>query len=184
MSVQTIQMLVHGERRKSFYQVVLGVWLLVAIYAIAHDQYLVRIAPEHFMIYHSNPGHIKSAPLLAAYLAFKASISPGFALGVVSWFVARSGKKPKLGLRLIFVRIGILLLTTETISLISAAIVWLIRKPLYPEDWYPDFTLPMLITQTIQITCYLVALAGSPLMLLWLFFKRKRMVTRSRPETV
>jgi hypothetical protein len=169
-------MLVQGERRAPFYQVVGGIWLLVAVYAVIHDQYLVRIAPEHFTIYHPNPDSISSAPLLAAYIALKASVSPGLVLGIVTWFVARAGTRPKLRVRLIFIATTTVLLITEVSASLSGGLVYLTKKPLYPLAWYPDFTLWMLITQTIQITCYFVALLGSVFMLLWMIARRRRMV--------
>ncbi len=39
-----------GESRLSFYSTVFGVWLMVAIYAIVHDQYLVRIASHRSIL--------------------------------------------------------------------------------------------------------------------------------------
>ena len=175
MTLSAIQTVVHGERRATFYQVVLGIWLLVAIYAVLHDQYLVCIAPEHFTVYHPNPDNISSAPLLAAYTALKASVSPGLVLGLITWLVARSGEKPKLRLKSIFIATSVLIMITEIFSSASGGIVYLTKAPLYPTNWYPDLSLAMLITQTIQLTCYLVALLGSALMLLWMILKRRRM---------
>lgn len=73
--------LLAGEDRGSFYVTVFGIWLIVAIYAIAHDQYIVTIAPEHFTVYHPNPHGIENSRLLAAWSAVLASVSPGLLLG-------------------------------------------------------------------------------------------------------
>lgn len=91
-----------NEPRKAFYGIVLGIWLFVAVYAIAHDQYLVRIAPDHFTVYHDNPQGIGSAPVLAAWTALRASVTPGLLLGIATWYAARSGPWPKIEVRYIF----------------------------------------------------------------------------------
>ena len=38
------------ETRFGFYGTVFGTWAIVAVYAILHDQYVVRISPEHFTV--------------------------------------------------------------------------------------------------------------------------------------
>lgn len=34
------------EARSVAYSMIVGVWMIVAVYAVLHDQYLVRISPE------------------------------------------------------------------------------------------------------------------------------------------
>ena len=85
---------------------------MVAAYAIIHDQYLVRIAPEHFTVYHDNPEGIENASVLAAWIALKASVSPGLLLGIATWVVARSGSCPKINPKYTFVAVGIVILVT------------------------------------------------------------------------
>jgi hypothetical protein len=36
------------ERRAVTYAIVFGIWAEVFLYCVLHDQYLIRIAPEHF----------------------------------------------------------------------------------------------------------------------------------------
>jgi len=165
--------LVHGERRGSFYGVVLGVWLIIALYAILHDQYLVRIAPEHFTVYHLNELEISNPRLLAAYLALKASVSPGLFLGLAAWLAGRAGSRPKLAPRQIFCAVGLVVVVTELLALLAGGWVHFARVPLYPRGLYPELTLPLMTTQTIQLTCYLAAFLCSAAMLVWMVRKRR-----------
>lgn len=80
------------ERRSITYSIVFGIWGLTAIYAAIHDQYIVRIAPEHFTMYHKALWNIQTPELLALAYAFKASLAPGLILGVTCAFVARHGQ--------------------------------------------------------------------------------------------
>lgn len=45
-------MLLIRERRSVSYAIILGMWGLTFLYCLLHDPYLVRIAPEHFAVYH------------------------------------------------------------------------------------------------------------------------------------
>ncbi|MBT3221589.1 MAG: hypothetical protein HN348_21115, partial [Proteobacteria bacterium] len=68
-----------------------GVWLMVALYAILHDQYIVRIAPEHFTVYHRSIPGVVNPRLQAAVLAFTASILPSQALAIALIIACRVG---------------------------------------------------------------------------------------------
>jgi hypothetical protein len=43
----------------------------------------------------------------------------------------------------------------ELVSLCSGLWVYAIEEPFYPVSWYPNLSTPMLVTNTIQNTCYL-----------------------------
>ncbi len=174
--------IVHDERRTSFYGIVFGVWFLVAAYAIAHDQYLVRIAPDHFTVYHDNPEGIESATVLAAWIALKASVSPGLLLGIVTWFVARIGRWPKIEPKCLLVAVSAVIFVTELSGLASGALAFWAKFPLYPRQWYPDLRSALVVAQTIQITCYFVAFLASGAMLLMLGSKRMHLERKSIAE--
>lgn len=154
-----------NEARIGFYGIIGGIWALMACYAVLQDQYLVRIAPEHFTEYHPNPLQIQSAPWLAAFIALQASVSPGLALGVASWFVGRFGRAPKLKAESIFKLVFILLILTELAGSLSGWYAYQTGSLIYSKTSYPSLTKQMITTQTIQLTCYNVALIGSPIFL-------------------
>jgi len=55
----------------------------------------------------------------------------------------------------------VVLLITELTSALSGSWVWRTEELLYPAFWYPDDELPIFVTQTIQLTCYLFGTMGS-----------------------
>ena len=121
-----------NEPRKAFYGIVFGIWLFVAVYAIAHDQYLVRIAPDHFTVYHENPEGIESAPVLAAWTALKASLTPGLVLGRATWFTTRSGTWPKIKAKHIFMAVCAVISVTELSAATTGILAYWTKSPLYP----------------------------------------------------
>ena len=155
-----------------FYGTVFGAWGIVALYAFLHDQYLVRISPEHFTVYHPNPLEIENAHLLAAYLAFVASISPGFVLGVSLYLVGRFGRAPRIPVKRLLQSVCILVGITEIMSLLSLGFAALTRSKLYPSWLYPVDDYSLVCSQTVQLTAYFVGFVGSGV-LLWIT-RRKR----------
>jgi len=168
-----IRDLAKNETRKGFYLTIFGTWAIVAVYAVFHDQYLVRICPEHFTEYHPNPLGIQNDQLLATYLAFLASVSPGLGLGMAIYAVARLGERPKIPAALLLRKVVVLVVMTELFALSSLFYVGVTRKGLYPSRFYPDDSLAMLSTQTVQLTTYLAAVLGS-LFLLYHFGVERR----------
>ena len=163
-----------GQRRH-FYAIIVGTWLLVTIYAILHDQYLVRIAPEHFTVYHEPLWGIKNPPLLAAAYAFCAATIPGFALGCVCAFIAHAGSHPPLSLRQVFRGVICVIILTEIVSAASGVYAWTTGgNMLYPNNdfFYPAKTLPLVTTQTIQLTCYLTGAVFSSILFVLLIRTR------------
>ncbi|WP_052573442.1 hypothetical protein [Haloferula sp. BvORR071] len=163
-----------NEKRSVTYTIVFGIWAEVFLYCVLHDQYMVRIAPEHFTVYHDPLWGIENPSLLAVAWAFRASM-PGLGLGLCALFLGRVGSKPKLAPATMLKMLPWLILVTELSGLATGAWVWRTEKPLYPEDVYPDGTLPIMITQTIQVTCYLVSAIVSVVFLVWIFRKRARL---------
>lgn len=152
--------------------ILLGAWCLIAIYAIAHDQYIVRIAPEHFTVHHHgfNSGSAEYQALL--YAAF-ASVGPGILYGTMLAVVCRIGNLKKFSPLQAFYCVGIVLILAECASLLTGLFVTYSGQPLYPVHWYPDVTLELYITRSIQITCYLVSAAGAIVSVLLIPFIRK-----------
>jgi hypothetical protein len=161
------------DSRKSAYGVILGVATMVVLYAIAHDQYIVRIAPEHFTVYHEPLGTIRNPSLLAAAYAFLASATPGLILGLACFAAGRLGARPKVRVRTILIGAALVILGTELVAAASGLFVWRLGRGILPEFVYPDPALPLVITQTIQIFCYAGSAVFSGLLLLWLRCKRR-----------
>ena len=109
-----------NDTRSNTYPIILSVWGLVALYAVLHDQYIVRIDPTHFTVYHPPIGNISNPAILAAIHAFLASLSPGLALGLAAMVAARLGPLPKVGTKFILKGTIILILATEAISALTA----------------------------------------------------------------
>ena len=166
-----------NETRAVSYTIVFGIWAEVFLYCLLHDQYMVRIAPTHFTVYHDPLWGIENPSLLAAAWAFRASIGPGLVLGLAALFLGRAGPWPKVAPATMLKTVPWLILVTELAGLATGAWVWRKERPLYPEIVYPDGTLPILISQTIQITCYLAGALVSLCFLVWLV--RKRAAARS-----
>lgn len=138
-----------NERRSVVYTIVFGIWAQVFLYCVLHDQYLIRIAPEHFTVYHAPLWGITDLSLLAAAWAFKASIGPGLLLGLGAAFVGRAGTRPRMPVgKILKVNAG-LIVVTELCGLASGAYAWMTGEMLYPEMIYPEETRPLITTQTI-----------------------------------
>lgn len=149
-------------------------WLIIAVYAVLHDQYIVRLAPEHFTIYHAPLLGIEHPETLAAVYAFGASFSPGLLLGFACAFVARSGSWPRLSAKFILIGVTTVVIATELVSGFSGYFVYKRGSGIYPDSWYPTQALSLLTTQTIQITCYFTAALLSAVLLGIMFITRYR----------
>ena len=162
------------ERRGTSYQIVFGVWAMVAVYAVLHDQYVVRIAPEHFTVYHEPVWNLTDAGALAAAWAFKASFIPGFLLGFAALVVGRRGTRPRVAVSRLLLGTGVVILASE---LVSAGSGWWAHRTgdrIYPDRVYPEMTGPVMVTQTIQLTCYLASAGFSALWLMGIAAWRRR----------
>jgi hypothetical protein len=162
------------EKRSVTYAIIFGIWAEVFLYCVLHDQYLIRISPEHFTVYHDPLWGITDLTLLAFAWAFRASIGPGLVLGLAALFLARAGDRPKLEPGRLLKVVPWLLIATEAAGLAAGAWVWKTEQPLFPEAIYPDLTQPMLISQSIQLTCYGVGLLMGLGFLNWIVRERQR----------
>ncbi len=162
------------EKRSVTYAIVFGIWAEVFLYCLLHDQYLIRISPEHFTEWHPPLWGIENLTLLAAAWAFRASIGPGLVLGLLALFLARAGTRPKIAPGTLLKIVPWLILVTEVAGLAAGGWVWKTGEPLLPHAVYPDFSKPMLISQTIQLTCYGVGGLVSVVFLAWIVWQRRR----------
>ncbi len=165
---------VPGESWASFGKVVFGVWFLVWVFAALHDQYLIRIYPEHFTLWHYQIPWIKDYTLLAIAYAFGASVTPGLMLGVVLYGVSRLSRRPKISNRTIFLGVFLVFLGVELCAIAAGLIAWRTGREIYPEWLYPDIAPGIIITQSIQITAYLSGMILSLGLIVWLWMKRGR----------
>ena len=161
------------DRRRTTYQILIVVWLIVSDYAIAHDQVIVRVAPEHFTIYHDPLWGIQTPWLLAAAYAFRASFI-GLFLGIALVLAGRGGDWPKLTPRQLYLGTLMVILATESCAVLSGLWAYWKEGPLYPSMFYPDPSLPMLVTATVQVTCYLASAIFSGALIVWCLVRRRR----------
>ena len=135
---------------------VTGTWLIVAIYAMLHDQYIVAFAPEHFTRGHPPVPGVDAPWLQALALAFGASIAPGFAFGVGLGMASQEGPWPKVDAGTALGRAGAAVLATEVTALAVGAVAWTTGWKVYGPGWYPAWGGVEIVTaQTIQLTAYL-----------------------------
>jgi hypothetical protein len=162
------------EKRSVTYSTILGVWAMVATYAVLHDQYIAQIAPEHFTEYHPQIWGIEDPYRLAAALAFCASLGPGLLLGTACLLAARFGSFPKQPIKSVFHGVVAVIVATEFFSASLGYWVYYTKQRLLPTWCYPDHSLPLLVTQTIQISCYLLGALFSGVLLVYIVSKRYR----------
>lgn len=162
-----------NESRPVTYLIVFGIWAEVFLYCLLHDQYMVRVAPTHFTVYHEPLWGIENHSLLAAAWAFRASVGPGLVLGLAALFLGRAGSRPKIAPRTMLKIVPCLILLTEISGLSAGLWAWRNERPLYPDAVYPDGTLPILFSQTNQVTCYLVGGLVSAGFLAWIIKQRR-----------
>ena len=161
------------DSRKSFWHIILGVWVSVAVYAVLHDLYIVRIFPEHFTEYHTNPLHIENPYLLSSLWAFGASFTPGISMGLALFLAARAGKYPKISPSFIIRGSIAAVIITEVLSVLSGLSVFITEEPLYPGMLYPEKTVPAMVAQTIQLTAYLIGAVSCAVLIYIVSYKRK-----------
>lgn len=168
-----LQTPVGGESWKSFLSLVLGVWLAVWLYAAIHNQYLIRIEPEHFTVWHYGIPFVKNLTLLGIAYAAAASLSPGVVLGMCLFVVGRLGTQPKLSIRFLILSTTLVWLGVEICAAAIGLFVWKTHRRVYPEEMYPTNDLGLMITQSIQITAYLTGALFSVFLLFYIWWKRK-----------
>jgi hypothetical protein len=150
------------DSRGTTYRIIFGVWLMIAGDAVIHDQVIGSIAPGHFTEYHEPVRGLSNPRALAAIHALAASAVKGIPFGLLCVWIGRRGPRRKVSAKTLFLGTLSILMLTECAAVATG--VWVHRgnQPPYPPAWYPEHSLPILITQTVQITCYLSAFFLSP----------------------
>jgi hypothetical protein len=172
---------VPGESWRSFFAVFLGTRLAVWIYAALHNQYLIRIAPEHFTVYHYKLSFTQDYTLLGILYAGGASVSPGGVLGALLYVAGRLFDRPRIARHRLVLTTAWVFLAVEICAIGTGVIVWRTGRGIYPEAFYPKTEPGLLITQSIQITAYSSGALFSVLLLLWTWWKRGRLPELARP---
>src|SRR5438270_7645485 len=113
-----------GESRKSAYGLAAGIWAIVTVYAIIHDQYIVRLAPQHFTEYHDPMWGIRYPKVLATAYAFRGLWYPGILLGMACTLAARADSMPRLSRRFVLKCVVGLALLIEAVSIFSGVVAY------------------------------------------------------------
>jgi hypothetical protein len=146
-----------GESRGSMYSLVFGIWAVVAVFAVVHDQYIVRIAPSHFTEFHEPMWGIKYPNVLAAAYGFRSSWYPGVLLGMACALAARADTMPRLGPLFVLKSVAGILFLTELVAAVSGAAAYRQGRGIYPGELYHSPQLLNQVAQTIQLTFYWMA---------------------------
>jgi len=174
----SLRTVVPNESWASFLGVLVGTWLAVWFYAAVHNQYLIRIAPEHFTVWHYKIRITQDYTLLGILYALRASVAPGGILGALLYVAGRLFDRPKIAARQLIFSTALVWLAVEICALVTGVIVWRTNRGIYPADWYPADSLGLLITQTIQITAYSSGAVFSVILLAWTWHRRKHLTNR------
>ena len=166
---------VSDESWLTFAKVVLGTWMMVWIFAAIHNQYLIRIAPEHFTVYHARISFVRDYTLLGITWAFLASGFPGIVLGICLYVAGRVFDRPKLSVKQLLLSTIWVWVGVEICSIALGLVAWTTLKPIFPEDLYPTFERGLLTTQTIQLTAYLTGAIFSVILIIWTWHRRSRL---------
>lgn len=145
------------ESRGSMYSLALGVWTMVAVYAVLHDQYIVRISPAHFTEFHDPMWGIRRPKILAAAYAFRSSWYPGGLLGMACALAARADSMPRLSPFFVLKSVAAILLVTEFVAAVSGVVTYRQGQGIYPDEFYHAPQLLLQVAQTIQLTFYWMA---------------------------
>jgi hypothetical protein len=179
--IRSLSRVVPDESWASFLSVLLGTWIAVWLYAALHNQYLIRIAPEHFTVWHYKISFTQNYTLLGVLYAGGASISPGGILGALLYVAGRLFDRPQLSKRQLVLSTLWVWIAVEMCALATGLVVWRTRRAIYPAEWYPDNSLGLLTTQSIQITAYSSGTIFSFILLLWTWHRRKHLTGRCSP---
>jgi|ERR1051325_1809984 hypothetical protein len=134
---QSLQREVAGESWRSFLTVFVGTWLAVWFYAAVHNQYLIRIAPEHFTVWHYRIPFTQDYTLLGILYAGVASVTPGGILGLLLYVAGRLFDRPRITSQRLILSTAWVWLAVEVCAIVTGAIVWRTGQPLYPDSLYP-----------------------------------------------
>ncbi|HEY5792997.1 MAG TPA: hypothetical protein VIS74_06850 [Chthoniobacterales bacterium] len=176
--MNALKSVISGESWKTLFAVVFGTWMAIWVYAVLHNQYLIRIAPEHFTVWHYKMPFFTSYTMLGIAYAFAASFSPGMFLGICLYVSGRLFNRPKFSPKELIFSTFWVWIAVEICSPAAGFWVWHFKAGIYPDWVYPDNSLGLLITQSIQITAYLSGAAFSILLIVLTWRQRKHLARR------
>ncbi len=152
--------------------------VVIVTWACLHDVYLIGIEPRHFTEYHRPLLPIHHHALLAMQYAMVATFGPGLAFGFLAWFTCRAGARTPRRLRPtlggFIVLIGGVEMVLVALGHYAAHRASVGLAPLYPRFLYPETTIGILRTQTINLTAYWLAPTCGAFYLLVLLQTRRR----------
>lgn len=159
---------------------------MVVGWAILHDLYLIRVEPRHFTEYHRPLLPITHHALLAVQYATVATFGPGLVFGFLAWLACRAGSRATVSLGRAAGGFALLMAGVEAVLLLlgahARARIAEGRPPLYPLFAYPDQTPGILVSQTVNISAYLIAPTAGALYLLARFLARPRVSAGGSPR--
>ena len=151
---------------------------MIVTWACLHDLYLIGVEPRHFTEYHRPLLPIKHHGLIALQYATVATLGPGLVFGFLAWLACRAGKRRFVSLSRAAQGFALVMAVVETALLLLGAHA---RErceqglaPLYPLWAYPDQSPGILVTQTVNISAYVLAPAVGALYLAAIFLTRSR----------
>jgi hypothetical protein len=151
---------------------------LIVGWAVAHDLYLIHLEPRHFTEHHRPLLPVTDLRLLALQYAVVATLGPGLVFGFCAWLACRAGPRAPIPLRRAAPAFACVIASVEALLLLVGMIarrrVEAGLPPLYPLWAYPDLTPGIVVSQTINLSAYLVAPASGALCLLALFLRRPK----------
>jgi len=154
------------RRNREYLPTVLGVFALVAVYAVVNDQFIAAIAPTHFTVYHPHYFPFDQAWAQALCFAFVATTGPGLVWGMLLYWAGRFGRAPVIGRRVLVLGAGMVILMTTAAAWGEGWKVAHTGITPYPKFFYPVEDDGLNVTQTVQLTNYLIGAAGA---FVWLF---------------
>jgi hypothetical protein len=166
-------------RHREFLPNVLGVFALVAGYGVINDQFIVGIAPNYFAVYYPHYFPFESARLQALYFGLIGAGAPGLGWGILLYWAGHYGKLPQIGTRATLLLAGTVLIITGLAAWGLGRQVAATNHTPYPNFFYPDPDGFLNVTQTVQLTNYLVGVTGAALSIMGLWASR---ILRTPPE--
>ena len=172
-----------GERGHYLRWVVTVASVIVA-WGMMHNQYLIRIEPRHFTVFHPRWLPLTDLTLLGMQYAFLATVGPAGLYGILSYFAARHGRLPKLSLRHVLLHVMVMIAAIEAMCLLMwwATATWYDahQQPLIlPAAWFPEVSRGIVITQTINLYAYAASFALGPANLVLIYRRRAMAKTAS-----
>lgn len=149
------------NRHRDFLPISLGVFALVALYAVANDQIIATVSPDHFLVYHPRYFPFDNVRWQALCFSLVATGGPGLGWGILLYWVGHYGPGPVFGRRATVLGAAVVVLVTAAAAWGSGWWVTRLSEPFYPAFFFPSEDPKLYFSQTVQLTNYLVGLTGA-----------------------